>query len=127
MEITPRLQDAYKLDMAVTNEKHFTATGTAGAAQGGSYAATLGAQIGADAVLRAGEPSFADVMLRAIDNVSAGQNKAAALTEQAIVDPASVDIHDITVAEAEASMQLNIARTILSRLTQAWKDIINTR
>jgi flagellar hook-basal body complex protein FliE len=104
----------------------------------GAAIADMGVKIGADAVTRAGSlgvsglnradgANFADVMLRAIDKVSGDQNKVSALTEAAITEPGSVDIHDLTIAEAEATMSLNIARTLLSRLTQAWRDIINTR
>jgi flagellar hook-basal body complex protein FliE len=46
---------------------------------------------------------------------------------QAIINPGSVDIHDITIAQAEASMALGITRNILSRLVQSWRDLINTR
>ena len=35
--------------------------------------------------------------------------------------------HCATIAQAKAGMSLNIARTVLSRVVQGWKDIINTR
>jgi flagellar hook-basal body complex protein FliE len=129
MEITPKLQGAYALDMAVTNAKHYTSAGNVNI---GSAMAYLGEKIGADGVMHAGSRgvggvSFADEMLKAIDGVSGDQNKAATLTQMALIDPESVDAHDLTIAEAEASMSLGIARTLLSRLTQAWKDVINTR
>jgi flagellar hook-basal body complex protein FliE len=137
--------------MATSNPRHINNAGVVGfsgardhggivkdfSGQGAAVAET-GVKIGADAALRTGSlglsglnrtdgANFADVMLRAIDKVSGDQNRVSELSEAAITDPGSVDVHDLTIAEAEASMSLNIARTILNRLTQAWRDIINTR
>ena len=81
--------------------------------------------IGANGITRAG--TFEDVMLNALDKVSGSQLKASDLSKEAIINPGSVDIHDITIAQAEASMALGITRNILSRLVQGWRDLINTR
>jgi len=80
---------------------------------------------GAGAVTRAGV--FEDAMLQALDKVSGAQMNASDMQKQAIINPDSVDIHDITIAQAEASMSLSITRNILSRLVQGWRDLINTR
>jgi len=82
-----------------------------------------------DAVLsgKAGMGSFEDAMLQALDKVSGSQLNASDLQKEAIINPDSVDIHDITIAQAEASMSLSIARNIMSRLVQGWRDLINTR
>ncbi|MDR1363582.1 MAG: flagellar hook-basal body complex protein FliE [Spirochaetaceae bacterium] len=151
MGLIPHLQGIDPLPMAVSNSRHIDNAGVVGfsgtrdhggiikdfSGQGAEIA-ELGRKIGTEAVLRSGSlgaaglnrvdnASFSDVMLRAIDKVSGDQNRVSSLSEAAITDPGSVDIHDLTIAEAEASMSLNIARTLLSRLTQAWRDIINTR
>ena len=81
--------------------------------------------VGAGHVTRAG--TFEDAMLKALDNVSGAQLNASFLQKEAIINPGSVDIHDITIAQAEASMALGITRNILSRLVQSWRDLINTR
>jgi flagellar hook-basal body complex protein FliE len=47
--------------------------------------------------------------------------------EAMLVDPDSVDAHDVTIAMAKANMSLNITRTVLDRVVRGWKDIINTR
>ena len=80
---------------------------------------------GAQAVTRAG--AFEDALLLALDKVSASQLNASDLQQKAIIDPDSVDIHDITIAQAEATMALNITRNVLSRVIQGWRDLINTR
>jgi flagellar hook-basal body complex protein FliE len=66
-------------------------------------------------------------MLKALDKVSGYQQIAGNLAQKAVTDPGSVDIHDITIAQAEAAMSLNITRNMLNRIVQGWRDIINTR
>jgi flagellar hook-basal body complex protein FliE len=85
----------------------------------------MGDTIGAEAAIRAG--AFEDTMLKALDRVSADQEFAGALVQAAITEPGSVDTHDITIAQAKANMSLNITRTVLNRIVQGWKDLINTR
>lgn len=81
--------------------------------------------IGAEGVTRAG--SFEKSMLQALDKVSDTQRFASGLQIEAIVNPDSVDVHDVTMAQAQASLSLDITRNILSRLVQGWRDLINTR
>jgi flagellar hook-basal body complex protein FliE len=145
----PELVSGDKVPMVVTNPKHMIpltgkytvqgdaleASGKIQTVDGGYYPAArissgrvvseLEGKIGAEAVLRAG--SFDDVMLKALDKVSGAQQTAADLVQMAITEPGSMDPHDITIAQAEASMSLNITRTILNRIVQGWRDLINTR
>jgi flagellar hook-basal body complex protein FliE len=82
-------------------------------------------KIGAEGITRAG--TFEHAMLQALDKVSGQQQYASALSQEAIVNPDSVDIHDLTIAQAEASLSFNAARNILSRMVQGWRDLINAR
>ena len=82
-------------------------------------------KIGAEGITQAG--TFETAMLQALDKVSGAQQQVNVLEKEAIINPDSVDIHDITIAQAEASMSLNITRNILSRMVQGWRDLINTR
>jgi flagellar hook-basal body complex protein FliE len=91
----------------------------------GSGIAALGEVIGSRGV--SGDGNFDTVMLKALDKVNAYQQNYEALYQQMIVDPESVEVHDIADAQAKAGMSLNITRTILNRVVQAWKDIVNTR
>ena len=101
----------------VLNEEFYNGTG--------SGIASLGKTIGAENAMKDG--LFSETMLKALDKVSGYQKYSDNLYEQAILAPDSVNVEDITMAEAQANMSLNIARTILNRVVQAWKDIINTR
>jgi len=112
------------LPLTTTNPKHMASESSDFLAEGNGIIQT-GKQIGADAVIRSG--TFGDALLNALDKVSASQQFSDSLQQAAIVDPDSVDIHDITIAQAEASMTLNITRNVLNRLIQGWRDLINTR
>jgi flagellar hook-basal body complex protein FliE len=125
MTLTPPvLTHVDSLQLAVTNAKHIV-PGEGNPFPSGQQIITLEEKIGSEAVLRSGQ--FDDMMLRALDQVSADEQYSNALIQQAIVEPDSVDIHDITIAQAKASMSLNITRTVLSRLVQGWRDLINIR
>jgi flagellar hook-basal body complex protein FliE len=117
------------LSMRMTHPKHLSAgvytrpggfTGPVGQSITGLEKIT-----GAGAVTRAG--TFEETMLLALDRVSAEDKFAGDLAQRAITEPDTVDIHDLTIAQAKAAMSLDITRNILSRLVQGWRDIINTR
>jgi flagellar hook-basal body complex protein FliE len=110
--------------MAVTHPRHLVSLKQDYAASGTAISA-LGEKIGAEAAIRSG--TFEDAMLKALDKVSGLQQESGNLAQAAITEPGSVDIHDITIAQAKANMSLNITRTVLSRLVQGWRDLINTR
>jgi len=112
------------LELKRTHTKHI-ASQTEDFLGEGSKISELSKKIGAGAVARSG--TFEEAMLGALDKVSAHQQFASSLHEAAIIDPDSVDVHDITIAQARASMSLNITRNVLSRLVQSWRDLINTR
>jgi flagellar hook-basal body complex protein FliE len=126
MTLTPPvLTHIDSLQLAITNPKHITTPASGNSFPSGQQIVTLGEKIGSEAALRSGQ--FDDMMLRALDQVSADEQRSNALIQKAIVDPDSVDTHDITIAQAKASMSLNITRTVLSRLVQGWRDLINLR
>ena len=71
--------------------------------------------------------SFEQTLLKAFDEVNAKQQRTAELGQQMIVDPESVDVHDITIAMAEAGMSLKIVQTLIDRVIKSWNDITITR
>jgi flagellar hook-basal body complex protein FliE len=95
--------------MARTSPLHYTSSGQLGGAE-------------AEA-----KPSFEDALLKAMEGVNSYQNENTSIVQQMLVDPDSVDAHEVTIAMSKANMSLNIARTVLSRVVQAWRDVINTR
>jgi len=91
----------------------------------GSNILRLEKKIGAEDITRAG--TFEQAMLQALDKVSGTQQYASALQQEAIVNPDSIDAHDVTIAQGMAAMSLDITRTILNRVVQSWNNLINTR
>jgi len=114
----------YATEMVRTNARHMLPPDSPYFGSGNKVIA-LEEKIGAEHITGAG--TFEHAMLQALDKVSGVQQFASELELESIINPDSVDIHDITMAQAEASMSLNITRNILSRLVQGWRDLINTR
>ncbi|NNM67687.1 MAG: flagellar hook-basal body complex protein FliE [Spirochaetales bacterium] len=71
--------------------------------------------------------TFESLLSKAVEGVNAAQIKSTDLYQQMIVAPNTVDAHDITIAAAEATMSLNMAKTVVERALQAYRDIINMR
>lgn len=122
---TPALVTGDTIPMMVTNPRHMVPQVGDFKASGSDLAA-LTDKVGAQGVLD-GAGSFEKAMLQALDSVNADQNESTDLMQTMITDPESVDPHDVTIAMAKANLSLNIARTVLSRVVQDWKEIINTR
>jgi flagellar hook-basal body complex protein FliE len=101
-----------RFSLARTNELHYTADGRSGRAA---------------AEAEGGKASFERAMLEALDGVSASQSTVDDLVRLQMTDPDMVEAHQITTAMAEANLSLNIARTVLDRITRGWKELINTR
>jgi flagellar hook-basal body complex protein FliE len=116
------------MELARTNPMHYTASGITGALGPGSENIGASGAIGpSGSVSSADGTSFQDALLKAMDGVSSSQNKSDDLLQRVVADPDSVDAQDVTIAMAEANMSLNLAKTVLSRVVTAWKDVINTR
>lgn len=73
------------------------------------------------------ETGFRDALLGSLDDVNTQQVSHEQLSVQAIVDPESVDPHDLTIAAAKASTSLSITRNVVDRVIQAYRDITNLR
>ncbi len=71
--------------------------------------------------------SFDSYLAEAVDYVNGKQMASAANVERLIVDPDSIDIHDVTTAMAEANMSLSLAQTVVSRMVNTWNEITTTR
>lgn len=131
LQATDPRSGALLAQLTRTNPMHYTADGLLG--QLGGADAVLGSSNGAIGQADAQSPgarsaaSFENALLKAMDGVNASQNKSDQMVQQMLVEPDSVDAQDVTIAMAEANMTLNIARTILTRVVTAWKDVINTR
>jgi flagellar hook-basal body complex protein FliE len=73
------------------------------------------------------ESGFGRLFFDALNNVNDLQHTTMDLTETMLTDPDSVDIHDVTVAIAEANLALSMTKAIMDRAIRAYQEVINTR
>ena len=80
-----------------------------------------------DTATRPETASFEQTLLAAFDKMNEKQQTTDALAKQMIVDPESVDVHDVTIAMAEANLSLKIAQSVIDRVIKSWNDITTSR
>jgi flagellar hook-basal body complex protein FliE len=73
------------------------------------------------------EAAFGDLLLKALNQVNDSQVTAVDLAQKMVTDPDSVDVHDVTIALAEANMALSMTKAIVDRALAAYREIINVR
>jgi len=112
------------LQLKVTHQNHMASESSDFLSEGSKITET-GKKIGADMAIRSG--TFSEALLGALDKVSAYQQFSSSLNQASLLDPDSVNVEDVSMAMAEASMSLNITRNVLNRIVQGWRDLINTR
>jgi flagellar hook-basal body complex protein FliE len=109
--LSPLSVQGHIIDLQRTDPRHLPASAVAGA---NGQAATP-------------EAGFGKLFFDALNNVNDLQNTTMDLTEMMLTDPDSVDIHDVTVAIAEASLALSMTKAIMDRAIRAYQEVINTR
>ena len=76
---------------------------------------------------RAEALDFQDALIRSLEDVNSHQMNHEQLSIQAVVNPESVEAHDLTIAAAKASTSLSIAKNVVDRVVQAYRDITSLR
>ena len=71
--------------------------------------------------------NFRNSLMESLSEVNSLQRQHEELSVQAVIDPESVDAHDLTIAAAQANLSLNITKNIIDRVIQAYRDITNLR
>lgn len=70
---------------------------------------------------------FGEVFTRALNGVNTLQQEGAAISQQMLTDPESVDPHDVTIAIAKANTSLQMAKTVVDSALKAYREIISIR
>ena len=73
------------------------------------------------------DSGFANAMLKALNGANSAQLESSALTQQMLIDPESVDSHDVTIAMAKANMAVSMTKSVVDGAIKAYKEIINLR
>ncbi len=74
-----------------------------------------------------GVGSFEGMLVRALNGANDLQIEADRLGQQMLVDPDSVDTHDVTIAIAEANLAVSLTKAVVDGAIQAYNNIINLR
>ncbi len=82
---------------------------------------------GAASASQGPEGSFGTALARALNGVNDLQHVAMQKSQAMVTDPDSVDVHDVTIALAEANLALSITKAIADRALRAYQEIINVR
>jgi flagellar hook-basal body complex protein FliE len=99
-------------ELARTDARHYAGRNDAAATQAGNGGA---------------ETDFGRMLFDSLDNVNDMQQTHENLSVQSIVNPDSVDPHDVTVAAAKANLSLSITKSVVDRVLQAYREITNLR
>jgi flagellar hook-basal body complex protein FliE len=70
---------------------------------------------------------FSRALKDAFFRVNSVQKRSDELTKALAVNPDSVDIHDVTIAAEKARLSLMLTKSIVDRVTQAYRELINMR
>ncbi len=81
-----------------------------------------GEQSGKDSAL-----SFSNMVIDALNGVNDLAAESTALTEQYIINPDSVDVHDVTIAMGKANLALSMTKSVVDNAIKAYREIINIR
>ena len=121
--LSPLSVQGHVVELSRTDPRHLS-----GSVAAGRTSAASGAQGTADPA-SVGTPTsgFGRLFFDALNNVNELQHTTMDLTETMLTDPDSVDIHDVTVAIAEANLALSMTKAIMDRAIRAYQEVINTR
>lgn len=72
-----------------------------------------------------GGKSFAEMVSGGIDSVSTAEANADSLAERLAVGDPTVQLHDVTIAAAEASLSLQLMVAVRDRALEAYHEIMN--
>lgn len=71
--------------------------------------------------------SFEEMLLQALNGVNDLQQMSDQLGQQMIINPDSVDTHDVTIAMAQANLAVSLTKAVVDGALQAYSNIINIR
>lgn len=71
--------------------------------------------------------SFGKTFSQLLEKASDTVNLSERMSEQFVLDPQSIDHHDVTIAIAEANMAVTLTKTVTDGVIRAYKEIINLR
>lgn len=77
--------------------------------------------------ISSGDSSFSDMVIDALNEVNNLAQESTAITEQYIINPDSVDVHDVTIAMSKANLAITLTKSVVDNALKAYREIINIR
>jgi flagellar hook-basal body complex protein FliE len=71
--------------------------------------------------------TFGNMLIEGLNDVNSRQQEGMNLMQQMVIDPESVDTHDVTIALAQANLSLSITKEVVERAVKAYREIISIR
>jgi flagellar hook-basal body complex protein FliE len=71
--------------------------------------------------------SFGSLVTDALTATSNMEQDSNALAQQFIIDPESVDVHDVTIAMGKANLAVSMTKSVTDAALRAYREIINIR
>ena len=131
------MAQAHTMGLQKSNPRHLDGSGNmnwpipTGTVPAGSLGRSAGVYSGLTASIAGDEQSpttgFGNLLAQALERTNEMQLSTMRLSQQTITDPDSVNIHDVTIAMAEANLSLSMTKAIADRVIKAYREIVNTR
>ena len=71
--------------------------------------------------------SFNDMVIDALNGVNDLAQESTDITQQYIINPDSVDVHDVTIAMSKANLAITMTKSVVDNALKAYREIINIR
>ncbi len=101
----------HKISLIRTDPRHFNSAGQSGYIENNENNAD----------------GFQKMMFEALNGVNKLQNESADISKKMIIDPESVDPHDVTIAMAKSNTALALTKAVMDKGLRAYKEIISIR
>ena len=121
--LSPLAVQGHRVELTRSDPRHLAGTAVPGPAS------LSGLKTGPSTAVSPANPEseFGRLLFSALNQVNDLQNRGMAMSEAMITDPESVDIHDITIALAEANLSLSMTKAIVDRAIRAYREILSLR
>jgi flagellar hook-basal body complex protein FliE len=70
---------------------------------------------------------FSSMLMKALNGVNQMELESNQLSTQMVTNPDSVEVHDVTIAMAEANLAVSLTKAVVDKALQAYSSIINMR
>lgn len=88
---------------------------------------TMNNETGSISASGTGGENFQKMMFEALKGVNNLQMESADISKKMIIDPESVDPHDVTIAMAKANTALALTKAVVDKSLKAYKEILSIR